>query len=285
MKKIRVLVVDDSPFSQKIIENALKNSEYEVCGMADTGSEGIEKYRTCQPDIVAMDLTLPDINGLECCREILIFDPQAKIVIVSAMKDEGIINGGSSIGVRGFLQKPVRRDKLLAALHSALHNEQQSTDYQEQFVEYFRDAFEKNIIDMTGLNSEITIVNTSGVKFNGHGLSIIIGITGTKQGRMILDVSSDIAEQVTKKILGIMTVTEEDVLNSIAEFANIIAGHGVSQINTICKGNDFELRVTPPSSFIGTSVVIINPKMDSNTVTAQTEIGPIYMNVGFVGGK
>lgn len=285
MDKIQVLVVDDSPFSQKMIENALANSTYEVCGFAGTGNEGIEKYRTLRPDLVTMDLTLPDMDGLICSREILIVNPHAKIVVVSAMKDEAIINSGTAIGIRGFVQKPIKKDKLTKALDHVWNEEKQAEDQQEQLLEYFIKAFEKNLIEMVGIRSEMTVSHSTGVKFICHGLAIIIGITGTRQGRMVLDISTEIAETFATKILGTTSASEEDILNSIAEFANIVAGHSVSQVNNFFKGNQFELRITPPSVFIGESLGIINPKMASSTVKAQTEIGPIYMNVGFVGGE
>jgi len=283
--KIRVLVVDDSPFSQKMIENALANSNYEVCGFAGTGGEGIERYRECRPDVVTMDLTLPDIDGLACSREILIIDPHAKIVVLSAMKDEAIINSGTAIGVRGFLQKPVKSGKVIAALDAVMQQEQDAEDYQEELLQYFISSFETNLAEMVGVNSEISITHSTGIKFICHGLAIIIGITGTRQGRMILDLSSEVAAIFAQKVLEVDEVSEEDIINSAAEFANIIAGHSVSQINNIFKDHDFEVRITPPSVFIGKALTIINPKMASSTVKAQTEIGQLYVNVGFVGGE
>lgn len=285
MNKIRVLVVDDSPFSQKMIEKALTNSNYEVCDFAGTGNEGIEKYRACRPDIVTMDLTLPDMDGLTCCREILVLDPKAKIVVLSAMKDDAIINSGTAIGIRGFLQKPIKSDKLIATLNSVVHEDKQAEDYQQELLQYFINAFQANLNDMVGLKSETIVTVNTGLKFTCHGLAIIIGITGTRQGRMILDLSSAVAAIVSEKILEVTNASEEDILNSIAEFANIIAGNSVSEVNNVFKGTEFELRITPPSVFIGKSLVIINPKMASSTVEAQTEIGQLYMNVGFVGGE
>lgn len=285
MDKIRVLVVDDSPFSQKMIEKALVNSNYEVCAVACTGNEGIEKYRTCRPDVVTMDLTLPDMEGLECCREILSVDSYAKIVVLSAMKDDVIINSGTAIGVRGFLQKPVKSDKLVATLDHVMNEEKQANDYQHELLQYFIKSFKANISDMVDLDSETGITPNNGTKFICHGLAIIIGITGTRQGRMILDLSSNMAMTVCARILEVDDPPEDEILNCIAEFANIIAGNSVSEINNIFKGTEFEMRITPPSVFVGKSLVIINPKMASSTVDAQTEIGPLYMNVGFVGGE
>jgi DNA-binding NarL/FixJ family response regulator len=284
MDKIRVLIVDDSPFSQKLIKDALADSKYEVCGCAGTGGDGISQYRDLRPELVTMDLTLPDMDGLDCCREILTIDPATKIVVVSAMKDEAIITRGTAIGVKAFFQKPVNSKELLAGLHRIIDIQQEEEADKKYFLEYFIAALKKNIVEMTGMG--IPVVNhSSGHKLISHGLAVIIGITGSQQGRIMLDVSMSIAREFAKKLLGTESVSDEDVFNSIAEFANIIAGHGVSQINNLLRDQEFEIRLTPPSVLIGETIAIINPKMASNTITAQMDIGPLYMNVGFVGGK
>lgn len=285
MDKIRVLVVDDSPFSQKMIKDALADSQYEVCGCVGTGSEGIAKYRELQPALVTMDLTLPDMDGLDCSREILTIDPSAKIILLSAMKDEALVNRGTSIGVKDFFQKPVKAKELLAGIQQILVEEQDDESDKDHFLQYFISAFEKNIVNMAEMSSEVTVAYSVGTKMISHGLAIIIGITGSRQGRVMIDLSMPVAEQLTKKLLGTNSVSDDDLFHSISEFSNIIVGHSVSQINNLLKNKNFEIRITPPSILIGESLAIINPKMASNTVTAQTDIGLLYMNVGFVGGE
>ncbi len=283
MNKIRVLIVDDSPFSQRLIKDALKESKYEVCGCAGTGNDGIRQYRELQPDLVTMDLTLPDMDGLECCRELLTIDPAVKIVVVSAMKDEAIINRGTAIGVKAFFQKPVKSEELLHGIERIIVL-QGNEPGPQHFLEYFIAAFTRNIIDMTGIDV-ISIDQSTMQPVVSHGLGVIIGITGSQQGRIMLDVSMEVAQEFTKRLLRTDEVADEDVFNSIAEFTNIIAGHSISEINNELKAKEFEIRLTPPSIIIGESIAIINPKMTSNTVTAKTSIGSLHMNVGFVGGK
>lgn len=284
MDKMRVLIVDDSPFSQKLIKDALAGSKYEVCGCAGTGGDGISQYRSLRPEVVTMDLTLPDMDGLECCREILTIDPATKIVVVSAMKDAAIITRGTAIGVKAFFQKPVKSEELLAGLHHIIDDQQEEEADKKYFLEYFIAALKKNIIDMTGM--DIFAVNQiAGHKLISHGLAVIIGITGSQQGRIMLDISMSVATDFAKKLLGIDLVSDDDVFNSIAEFTNIIAGHSVSQINNLLRDQEYEIRLTPPSVLIGDSIAIINPKMASNTITAQMDIGSLYMNIGFVEGN
>ena len=107
MGKLRVLVVDDSPFSQMVVKQALPADIFEICGVAETGREGVAMYRTLQPDAVTMDVNMPDMDGLTCSRKILDFDPEARILLLSSMRDEALVAQGKMIGISIFLQKPV----------------------------------------------------------------------------------------------------------------------------------------------------------------------------------
>lgn len=285
MEKNRVLVIDDSPFSQRIIKDILTNAGYEVCACADSGSEGIAKYQEYQPDVVTMDLTLPDMDGLECSCKILYINPMAKIIVLSAMKDEVLVNKGTAIGVKDYLQKPVKAAELLPVLRKIIAEEQPGEENKDhELIQHFVTAFEKNLADMAGLKSETELLPGTSTTFVSNGMAIIVGITGSRQGRVILDVSDDIAQYLSEKILGDQA-SEEDLLNSLSELANIIAGHGVSQINNLYKDKKLELRLTPPSILLGKSLSIINLKLAASTIKANTGVGTVYMNVGFMGRK
>ena len=88
MRKTRILIVDDSPFSQAVLQKTLPDNAFEICGLAANGMEGIKKYFVLKPDVVIMDITMPDMDGLECSRQILLRDSSARIVILSSMKDD-----------------------------------------------------------------------------------------------------------------------------------------------------------------------------------------------------
>ncbi len=286
MEKKKVLIVDDSPFSQRIIKDALKGSAFEVCAAADTGTLAIEEFRKQRPDLVTMDMTLPDMDGLDCCSELKKIDPDVNIVVLSAMRDQKLIARGTMIGVKEFLQKPVKREELLSAMEKVLHQEGEGLCLVDrEWLGYFDAAFRKNIKDMAGLESTISVQTDVGTKFISHGLAIIVGLTGTTQGRVIVDMATDVAERFASKMLGGDAASEDDQMNSVAEFANIIAGHGVSRINNINSQNDMDVRLTPPSILLGENLSIINPKLSSCTITAETSVGLIHMNVGFVRGR
>lgn len=283
MDKIRVLVVDDSPFSQKVMKAALEASGFEVCGFAETGREGIERYRLLQPDAVTMDVTMPDMDGLTCSREILAKWPQAHIIMVSAMKDEALIAQGSLIGIQAFMQKPAKPAELATILRQVCGIGQEEEEFHQQYVAPFQAAFEENVKDLLQTQARLTVTAVTDGAFVSQGLAIVLGITGGYQGRVILDMSQATASALVEQLCGQPVIDQEDVLHCVAEFANIIGGHGVSKVNNLFPKLD--LRLTPPSILFGEAISIVNPKLKSYLLHAETTLGSVAFSVGFVGGK
>lgn len=118
MGKIRVLIVDDSPFIHKAITRALPADDFEICGIGSNGREGADLYTKMKPDVVTMDITMPVLDGLGSAKEILQGDPAARLIMLSAMGDDELIQSAKDIGIRVFLQKPFKADELLQAIHS-----------------------------------------------------------------------------------------------------------------------------------------------------------------------
>ena len=112
----KVLIVDDAAFMRISIKNMLTKNGYEVVGEAENGAIGVEMYKELQPDIVTMDITMPEMSGLEALKEITKADPQAKIVMVSAMGQEAMVREAIVSGAKGFIVKPFKEEGIIAAL-------------------------------------------------------------------------------------------------------------------------------------------------------------------------
>ncbi|MGI6175388.1 MAG: response regulator [Christensenellales bacterium] len=116
MKK--VLVVDDATFMRVSIKNMLAKNGYEVVGEAENGDTAIQKYKELSPDIVTMDITMPEKDGLASLKEILAFDPGANVIMVSAMGQESMVREAIISGAKGFIVKPFKEDVIINAINN-----------------------------------------------------------------------------------------------------------------------------------------------------------------------
>ena len=111
-----VLIVDDAAFMRIQIKNMLTKNGYDVAGEAENGSIAVEKYKELKPDIVTMDITMPEMSGLDALREIMKIDTSAKIVMVSAMGQEAMVRDAILSGAKGFIVKPFKEDGIISAI-------------------------------------------------------------------------------------------------------------------------------------------------------------------------
>ncbi|OEH85026.1 histidine kinase [Desulfuribacillus stibiiarsenatis] len=116
----RVLVVDDAAFMRMSIRTMLERNGYEVVGEAENGAVGVKKYQELQPDIVTMDITMPEMTGLEALIEIRKIDPQAKVVMVSAMGQQTMVKDAIINGAKSFIVKPFQEEHVVQTFQSIL---------------------------------------------------------------------------------------------------------------------------------------------------------------------
>lgn len=116
MKK--VLIVDDAAFMRVSIKNMLSKNGYEVIGEAENGRVAIQKYQELSPDIVTMDITMPEMDGLASIKKILEMNPSANIIMISAMGQESMVREAVLSGAKGFIVKPFKEDAIVAALNN-----------------------------------------------------------------------------------------------------------------------------------------------------------------------
>lgn len=111
MKKI--LVVDDAAFMRLSLKTMLEKNGFDVIGEASNGLEAIEKYKLLKPDIITMDITMPEMNGIEATKNIRKINNNAKIIMISAMGQETLIKESIINGATGFIVKPFKEDYIM----------------------------------------------------------------------------------------------------------------------------------------------------------------------------
>ncbi|MGC8722656.1 MAG: response regulator [Acidobacteriota bacterium] len=117
----RVLIVDDAMFMRAMIRDILVNSgRYEVVGEASNGQEAVEQFRALAPDLVTMDIVMPQMDGIEACREILKTSPKARIIMCSALGQEALVIESIAAGAKDFIVKPFSAEKVLKVLDSVM---------------------------------------------------------------------------------------------------------------------------------------------------------------------
>jgi two-component system NarL family response regulator len=116
-KTIHILIVDDHLMVRKGLSALIQGiSDFTLVGEAENGSQAIEMYRKLRPDIVLMDIVMPDVGGIEAIRAIRAGDPAANIIALTSFSDEQLISQALSAGARGFLYKDVSVDELINAI-------------------------------------------------------------------------------------------------------------------------------------------------------------------------
>jgi two-component system, chemotaxis family, chemotaxis protein CheY len=103
-----------------MLREVLTNSGFQVVGEASNGEEAIERYEEVRPDVVTMDITMPEMDGVQAVREILRQDPAARIVMVSAMGQQALVVEAIQAGARDFVVKPFDQARLVEAIRRAL---------------------------------------------------------------------------------------------------------------------------------------------------------------------
>lgn len=112
----RVLIVDDAAFMRLAIKTMLEKSGFEVVGEAQNGAIAVKKYLECQPDIVTMDITMPELDGVQALKAIKGIDPAAKVVMLSAMGQEAIVKEAIINGAKSFIVKPPKEEHVIETL-------------------------------------------------------------------------------------------------------------------------------------------------------------------------
>lgn len=277
----RVVVVDDSPFSIRILSDMLTQLDLEVVGKASSLEEVQEVIPSLKPDIVTMDMTIPGTDGIECTEAVKKMHPNARVIMISSMKDDTIVKRAKKAGASGYVQKPVDPEELKNVIHRITSEEEMLLELLELSNESFQEALLDNINRFAGEKAQGKRIQGSFKE--SQGVSVVIGVIGAFNGRFVMDFSYETGVKIVEKILQQEKVELEDVLNMAAEIANMIAGNACSTINRMKPF--YDLRLAPPTVYHGDSLVLSSANVTGNSFMANTSFGEIAMTIGFAKGE
>ncbi|AHA30096.1 two-component system response regulator [Exiguobacterium sp. Leaf187] len=112
----KVLIVDDAAFMRMMIKEILSKNGYDVVGEAENGLEAVSKYKELTPDLVTLDITMPEMDGISALKEIKAINPAAKVIMCSAMGQQSMVIDAIQAGAKDFIVKPFQADRVLEAV-------------------------------------------------------------------------------------------------------------------------------------------------------------------------
>ena len=116
----KILICDDTMFMRTVLKNLLSENGYEVVAEAETGKEAIIKYKEYKPDLILMDITMPEMDGIEALQEIIKINPEAKVIMCSAMGQERMVAAAIKSGARDFIVKPFENERVIQAIAKSI---------------------------------------------------------------------------------------------------------------------------------------------------------------------
>ena len=116
----RILIVDDAAFMRMMIKDILTKNGFEVVGEAENGAVAVEKYKELQPDLVTMDITMPDMDGIAAVKQIKSIDAAARIIMCSAMGQQAMVIDAIQAGAKDFIVKPFQPERVIEAVSKAI---------------------------------------------------------------------------------------------------------------------------------------------------------------------
>ena len=116
----KILVVDDAAFMRMMIKEVLTKNGFDVVGEAENGAKAIEQFRALSPDLVIMDITMPEINGIDALKKIREENAEAKVIMCSAMGQQAMVIEAIQAGAKDFIVKPFQADRVCEAVRKVL---------------------------------------------------------------------------------------------------------------------------------------------------------------------
>lgn len=116
----KILIVDDAAFMRMMLKDILTKRGHEVVGEAPNGNVAVEKYKELRPDLVTLDITMPEKSGIDALKEIREFDSNAKCLMCSAMGQQSMVLEAIQAGAKDFIVKPFQAERVIEAIDKAI---------------------------------------------------------------------------------------------------------------------------------------------------------------------
>lgn len=123
---VKVLIIDDAKFMRKTLSMLFEKNNFTVVGMAENGKEGVELYKETSPDLVTLDITMPVMGGLEALEQIIQYDPNANVIMCSAMGQQKLVVEAIELGAKDFIVKPFDEKRVMETVHNILRSNDDS---------------------------------------------------------------------------------------------------------------------------------------------------------------
>lgn len=115
-----ILIVDDAAFMRMMIKDVLSKNGFTICGEAENGARAIEKYKELDPELVIMDITMPEVDGIQAVKEIKKINNAAKIIMCSAMGQQAMVIEAIQAGAKDFIVKPFQAERIIEAVKKVI---------------------------------------------------------------------------------------------------------------------------------------------------------------------
>ncbi len=115
-----ILICDDAAFMRMMIKDILTKNGYNIAGEAENGAKAVEKYTELKPDLVLMDITMPEMDGIEALKKIKALDPNASVIMCSAMGQQAMVIESIQSGAKDFIVKPFQADRVIEAVQKVV---------------------------------------------------------------------------------------------------------------------------------------------------------------------
>jgi two-component system chemotaxis response regulator CheY len=116
----KILIADDASFMRGSLKFILENAGHEIVGLAENGKTAVELYKSLKPDIVTLDILMREMDGLKALKEIRMFDPSAKVLMITALGQESKQEEAKKLGASGYIRKPFKQAEIVSEIERAL---------------------------------------------------------------------------------------------------------------------------------------------------------------------